>query len=412
MIKYTGWQYLLIDCANAFGLDKELFETRIAWTETNMPHLERLIDQVKPKDRPLYRKAVMAIRNVLAGNISHDLVSLDACCSGIQVMSALTGCVKGANNTGLVDPTQRKDAYGILKGTMQELLGGDVQVSREHAKDAMMKMFYGSRAEPKAIFGEDTQELSAFYQASCLIAPGAWELLQELVASWRPWALMHGWTLPDGFDVRIKVMVEKDARVKVDELGGASFTYEFKVNEGRKSHVSNAANVVHSVDAYVLRCIQRRCNYSFNVDQAMDLVHGEIRRRSRNESTQVEASGKVKYYADFYTSTQMADVVIVPHLSLGNINQLSTQHLTALKRILNTMVVHNPFPVLTVHDEFKCHPNYMNHLRQHYINIFAEIAESTLLNHILSCIYGMEGKVVKLSDNLGQLIRGSNYALS
>ena len=54
----------------------------------------------------------------------------------------------------------------------------------------------------------------------------------------------------------------------------------------------------------------------------------------------------------------------------------------------------------------------MNHLRQHYINIFAELAESTTLDMILSGIYGKPGKYEKLSDDLGDLIRGSNYALT
>lgn len=42
--------------------------------------------------------------------------------------------------------------------------------------------FYGSKAKPKEIFGEDTPELNAFYQAAQQVAPGAWELLQDLLA--------------------------------------------------------------------------------------------------------------------------------------------------------------------------------------------------------------------------------------
>ena len=63
-------------------------------------------------------------------------------------------------------------------------------------------------------------------------------------------------------------------------------------------------------------------------------------------------------------------------------------------------------------DEFKCHPNHCNHMRQQYINIMAELAESNTLEDILSQIHGVKGSYPKLSDNLGELIRGSNYALS
>lgn len=53
----------------------------------------------------------------------------------------------------------------------------------------------------------------------------------------------------------------------------------------------------------------------------------------------------------------------------------------------------------------------MNHLRQHYIDVFAELAESNVLSDILSQIHGMPGHFPKLSQNLGALIRNSNYAL-
>ncbi len=69
-------------------------------------------------------------------------------------------------------------------------------------------------------------------------------------------------------------------------------------------------------------------------------------------------------------------------------------------------------PLSELLDEFKCHPNHMNHLRQQYINVFADLAESNILSDILSQIHGCKGTFPKLSDNLGEITRGSNYALS
>ena len=62
-------------------------------------------------------------------------------------------------------------------------------------------------------------------------------------------------------------------------------------------------------------------------------------------------------------------------------------------------------------DEFKCHPNYMNHLRYHYKEILADLADSNLIDDLLSQLYGQEGTFDKLSKNLGNKIRNSNYAL-
>ena len=73
------------------------------------------------------------------------------------------------------------------------------------------------------------------------VAPGAWDLLQLLMQAWNSYAPVHEWKLPDGYDARVKVMVKKSVRIEVQELGGASFTYEYYENEGTKKGISLAA---------------------------------------------------------------------------------------------------------------------------------------------------------------------------
>src|ERR1700741_4756246 len=138
MIKYSGFEYLCIDIANAYGLDKELFENRILWVKININDLEALTVDVKPKDQPLYRKAVMALRKTQAGIPTGHMMGLDACNSGMQIMSALTGCVIGASNTGMVNPNERSDAYGKLTQIMSGLIGATSTVTLEEAKQALM----------------------------------------------------------------------------------------------------------------------------------------------------------------------------------------------------------------------------------------------------------------------------------
>lgn len=241
---YTGWQWLLIDAANHFGYDKMTFEWRIQWAIGNLHNLESLLDRAENK--PLYMKAVMAIRKAQAGQPTGHRVGVDACCSGIQVLSVLAGCVAGATATGLVDPDRRADAYAETTKTMEQVLGSAFHIERADAKRAVMTSFYGSKLTPKEIFGEDTPELNAFYQAINIVAPGAWELLQDLLGAWQPFALTHSWKLPDGFDARVKVMEKKEIRIEVDELDHATFTYEYYENQGIKKGISLPANVTHS----------------------------------------------------------------------------------------------------------------------------------------------------------------------
>ena len=413
MQTFTGWQYLCIDVANHAGFDKLLFNERIEWVNINLDILESLSDKADKK--PLYIKAVMALRKAQKGIPTGHLVEWDAVCSGTQIMSALTGCIEGSINTGLIDPNTRADAYSTLTKTMNEILGGGFSVSRADAKSAYMKSMYGSKKVPKEIFGEDTEELNAFYQAVNIVSPGAWTLLQELLAAWQPWTLVHEWQLPDGFDARVKVMQKKEISIEVDELDHSRFSYTYYENQGEENGLSLVANCIHSIDGFLLREMHRRCNYDPAVlAVAGSAIASELELRELGFAEQVEgAEGKLQYYIEQYERSAMASVVILSWIKDGHQTQhLSTEHLKQLGAIVKGMGAYTSFEVVTIHDCFKIHPNNANHVRWQYKEIMAELAESEILGDILSQIHGTKGTYTKLSNDLGEKIRGSNYALS
>ena len=412
MQQFTGFEYILIDIANQTEHDKLSFGERIQWVKTHMDELETLADSADKK--PLFIKAVMALRKAQNHQPTGHLVGFDATCSGMQIMSTLTGCVAGATATGLVE-NKRADAYTACTDLMNNILKEDglsVNVTRKQAKQALMTMLYGSVKKPIELFGEGTPELKAFYQAAYTLSPGSYKLLEDLKKSWQPYKTFHSWQLPDGFNARVKVMekIEGQAknRIQVEELDGASFTYIWYENNGQQRGISNIANEVHSVDAYVLRCIHRRCNYNANaVETAREILQEAL------DNPQLAKQDKaIEYYKDLYQRSHMADVVILPHLTEENVHSLSHQHIEELLDVIDSMLVHKPFEVVTVHDEFKCHPNHMNHLRQHYINVFAEMADADILSMVFSGIFGRKIKYNKFSNELSGLIRNSNYALT
>lgn len=416
MQSFSAWQYLLIDLANHYGLDAEDFDVRLQWANQHLVDLERFTDEA---DKPaLYHKAVLAVRKAQSGEPTGHLVGFDAICSGLQVMSALTGCHAGAKATGLIDSGKRPDAYRTVTDTMNDLLkaeGLSTDVPRSDAKSSVMTSFYGSRATPKEIFGEDTPELGAFYQAIQQVAPGAWELLQELLGSWQPFTPMHRWVLPDGFVARVKVMEKIEKRIEVDELDHATFTYEWYENQGTESGLSNVANVVHSVDAYLLRCLIRRCSYDPQMARyAMECCFMELIQRDTVDASQMpigEAPEAIQKYVERFEATNMVDVVIMDHLDEEAVCYLSDDHLRRLNQIMERMLDHRPFAIVSVHDEFKCHANHMNRLREAYVEIFAELADSTILSDIFSTLTGFSGHYDKLSHDLSQHIPSSNYAI-
>lgn len=421
MKEFTGYEYLLIDIANNHwsGLDKATFEVRIAWTTRKLAVLEAEAENNSWKERPLYVKAVMALRTVQAGFTTGHLVGFDAIGSGMQIMSAVTGCVSGAAATGLVHDNIRSDPYTEITALMSKELKVNYSTERSKVKLATVAGLYGSKAEPEKLFGKDTPELEAFSRAVVKLAPGACELLQDLLKSWNAWELSHAWKLPDGYTAFVKVMQQVKQRIEIDEIQHHKFDYIYYINEGEKSGVKNAANVIHSIDAYVLRSLVRRCNYdATHVAHIAGSIQFELLSRSMNNGkptpygSTIDICPEVEYYMELYKFSQMADVVILPYLDGFNVSLLTTTHLQKLQEIIESMMCHKPFEISTVHDDFRCHPNNVNSLRKHYRDILAELAEGEILSDIFSQLNGKSLTYIKLSNNLGAIIRKSNYALS
>jgi hypothetical protein len=410
MTKFTAWQWLLIDAATNFGLDKKTFEVRLQWAYDNLDKLETYFDN-KWKERPLFIKAVMAIRKAQKGIPTGHMVGCDSSASGIQIMSAITGCITGATNTGLINPNERADIYSLATKTMNQILRSmnlAVDIPRDDMKQGLMTSFYGSKAEPKKLFGEDTPELEAFYKASKQIAPGAWELLTDLLDAWQPYALKHSWQLPDGFNVHIKVMKKiadtPQNKIEIDELDHGTFTYVWYENQGSKKGISLAANTVHSLDAMVVRTMHRKCNYNPVI---VNNAYQAINKALLSDSTEV--TNKVAYYKGLYERSQLADVVILPWIQ-EDATGLSKQHLKALKKLCEDMLQHKPFDLVTIHDQFNVLPGNVDWVRYHYKETLADLADSEVLSDVFTQLLGTKVKYTKLGD-IGNAIRNGAYGI-
>ena len=113
MQSFTPYEYLLIDVANNFGLDKELYETRIEWATKNLDILEELVVDAEAKN--MYWKSVDAIRCAQNGIPTGHLVGFDSAASGIQLLSVMARCNTGMLNTGVINSVNPKGAPDIYK---------------------------------------------------------------------------------------------------------------------------------------------------------------------------------------------------------------------------------------------------------------------------------------------------------
>lgn len=416
---FNAIDFICIDLANCVGTqgsfrgDKETFEVRIKWVRDNFMNLESYIDLAE--DKPLYVKALHALRESVKGNPIGHLVALDATCSGIQIMSAITGCVKGADATGLISD-KRADAYTDVTRTMNEILKlkgmTSIVVPRSDVKRAVMCSGYGSTLVPKEVFGEG-ELLAVFYQAAFKVAPAAFELMSGLLDTWQADALSHNWVMPDNFHVNIKVMQSKETRIEVDELGHTTFTTHVKINQGSKKGLANVANVIHSIDGYLLRSVIRRASFDvLDVKQASAGITAELVSRSNGNVSDSEAiSADLQNMLNIYQYSNMVDVSILPCIDSQQIGNVPTELLVRLNATLSKMMELGSSPVLTVHDAFRAHPNHCNAVRYWYKEIMAELAESNILEFIVSQVTKKPVKYIKKSRDLASKIRNSNYAI-
>ena len=259
-------------------------------------------------------------------------------------MSALTGCRITAQNTGLTGSVCN-DIYAVCTTEMSRLLGVQVEVPRKLVKSAMMPLFYGSKQKPKDVFGKDTPEYYAFYEAVKTVAPGACELLELFLASWQPYALDHSWVLPDGFNVYVPVMVQVETKIEVDELDHATFSYLHEINQGTKKGLSIAANTVHSVDGMVVREICRRCHYDpIKLNGIKNLIEEDLAERSDSYETM---------YTPLIESLAMesgfVSLVGIESINPVTIFEFGTEYLQKLLALINTTLSHKSFPVVTIH---------------------------------------------------------------
>jgi hypothetical protein len=400
MQRFTPRQYLQIDIANNFGLDKKTWSERLGWFEQHQDHLMEMLPQAS--DPALYYAGVRAWEAVQAGQPIGYPISLDATSSGLQLLAVLTGDRSAAKLCNVVNTGKREDAYTAIYEAMLAKVGESAKIKREDTKTAVMTSLYGSKAEPKRVFGEG-KLLTVFEETMAEQAPAAWELNQEFLAIWDDNALSNDWVLPDNFHVHVKVM--SNVTETVNFLNEPVDIHR-QVNAPTKEGRSLGANTVHSIDGFIVREMTRRCSYDpAKVQELRDLfTNGEL----LFQNTSTPDGEMVKILWDHYRDCGYLSARILDHLNKDNAGIPDPDLILELIDSLPA----KPFQLISIHDCFRCLPSYGNDLREQYNRQLYLIARSDLLSHLLSQLVGRTVKIGKLDPSLARDILDSDYALS
>lgn len=398
---FTGKEYLKIDIANQFGLDKDDWDDRLSWFDENEAHLEDLVK--KAEEPAMYMAGVRAWRNVCKGNINHHPISLDATSSGIQILSCLTGDRKGAELCNVVDVGHRQDAYTVLYNIMLDKIGEEARIERKDTKKAVMTAFYGSEAVPKRVFGEGAL-LATFEETMEEGAPGAWELNKAMLDIWNPDAISYDWVMPDNFHVHIKVMGQV---TEVCHFQNKPYDVSYSVQMPLEKGRSLGANMTHSIDGMIVREMGIRCNFDqLHLAYLVDLMQGKYGTCHANLNNSDDKL--VQTIWGHYLDSGFLSARILQYLSQENIGLVDR----AVIFDLIASLPKKPFEVIAVHDCFRCLPNYGNDLRGQYNYLLAQVAKSDLLSFLISQITGRVVKLGKHDPEMWKDVLEANYALS
>lgn len=393
MTKLSPLEYLQCEvaCKHDKKFEKETWADRIAHFKTLNLDDPKI---TKGASNPIGLKAaILGYKEAAAGNPTGYMISLDACSSGLQILSLLVSCPTSFSLCG-GNAEMCVDSYT----TIYEAMNISGRLTRKAVKQAIMTSLYGSTATPEAVFGE---YIELFYSTMEQMAPGAWDLNQGLQDLWTMFtASDYSWVLPDNFHAYIET--------KKSELVPFSFlntTYKMvKKIDGRPDfHKGLGPNVIHSVDGFIVREMFRRCSYDPKVIQRVkDLI------MLNASGTNGRSAKMVQTLWNHYKTTGFLSTRIFDYLHADTMGLVDPLIIADLVDTLPT----KPFQMVSVHDCFRCHPNYGNDLRRQYQLILADLNDSTLLQSLCSQVAGKRVPVKKLGKLTRQTILDSNYMLA
>ena len=401
---YSQAQWVLIDAASQFGLDKKPFDTRLEFGRGLVAKLKNtdltttaikkeLATEIADADEPeMFCKALLTIKDILEGRENGHLIGLDAASSGPQLLSVLGGCLVGMSNTGVLG-----DNVPDLYTTIYKEMDNDA-LTRTQVKKACVPYVYGSDFAPQAIFGDDAEEFTEGYSKAVPFAAIARDLM---INCWDKDALFHEFTLPDAHIAHVEVRVQEEATGK---LLGKSYTYITEVNAPKtrgKGTKSLAANITHGWDAFMVREKGGRANYDPKV------IYDAWTYLTDNRP-QIGTNIMLKTLEVLWKRYNFLSVEGLQHIVPLMTSDIDPKYLQALSELAENMLLNKPYAIRTTHDEFAAQANNVSHMKNLYNELLVESYASSWLFDTIESLCGMSFHHLKpkynqlVSDAIGQ----------
>lgn len=412
---YSGFEWLLIDLASRFknGKEKFTYEKRIAWSKDLLPEFQvdttdELINNLSgfiqlAGEQPHFVGCALAIWDAIQGNESNWQVSQDSASSGPQLMSCMTKCVIGMTNTGVLGELV-PDLYTSVNDSM-----GDkgVAVTRKILKEGMIPYVYKGTVDAKRVFEDNYPH---FVEAYAETVPGAQRASELLVKAWNSKGTEHVIVAPDGFVGRIPVLVK--VKQPLPYLHHRyKYTYErVGIKQAGKAEGTKAlaANGVQLYDAYILRELNRRCDYiRDDVVAALEALHEPIAEDDMNDK-----GTHLRYLEQLSRKFKQVSAVALGYIDKGTAALIGDEYRLKLIDIFESMLFIEPFTIKNVHDDFACLPNHVGDMKDVYNVLLRETYLGRWLFAILKDLTGKSYKVPEVNMEVADAILTAPYSVS
>jgi DNA-directed RNA polymerase len=303
--------WLSFQVATTYGLDKATMDDRQAWAASNHDLISRIakdplntLQEWSQVEEPWCFLAACVEYNDCVIEQTRSTsglpVSVDATCSGLQHLSALTRDLSAAEMVNVVPTPKPTDAYAVVAEKAKEFLPEIYHplINRKVTKRTVMTTPYGVtmnsargyiREElPRTFEDGSPVELklvtrAVFQEAIPAVIPGPIRAMGYIQRT----ALEHidrgnehvKWITPSGFTVYQDRRATESERINTKLLGSRVVTSVFKpwdqLSVDRSAHRGGSApNLVHSLDAALLHLTFAKC------DKPFTLIHDCLLMRS------------------------------------------------------------------------------------------------------------------------------------
>lgn len=421
MLNLTAFEYSLKTLANLCfdGSDKEPIELQVALGKKLLPHTESLATLKGAmewcKERGIKSgstlRGIMATANVINKGES-PLIPLDTSSSQSLIISVIT-----RDNKGIKEFFGTRDIYTQVANYLKERFPNLRDTPRKVFKKAFMAWGYGGSSHFKQLLEVKDEELDCIMRdmAKKLNFLGIYIFRQVCLDAWSD-KIQYQWTLPDDYMVNWVITQDTFAR---DWQGNYVYPAN-KVNlelDGLKKQIdcrwakvgtrspkesgtrSIGANAIHSLDAYLMREMVRRCKKSFNYESLEGIEIGELNTK--------DIMATNLYYA--YKSTGMVSMEIMNHLNYGDV--LPEDYYNAIQEVL-AKLPEEGFTVRPIHDEFACLASHANEMKAQFNMLIGELYNSDMLGYFNYVFDLKEFKRGTYDKDIYSSILDSDYLLS